>query len=316
MRALHSKIGLGAAVGVALVAIGVGHAEEPAWFKKELERNVEFILSGATAFYSEEHFSASSGAMPREFPGSVGRTPSVPACKGGKPTPNAVTATTFANPAWQALNFSSDEPIWAQYALESSGSGPTARTVLRVYFDVDCDGNESVAEFTLRVGADGTVIRDKPNVRLEPGFDDNAARPVEAEAKMSLRKIADSSIAYFAEEKISPSAGALPQAFPESTGRTPPKRPDCVAGKPTLVQPKPETFSMPTWMALNFSVDDPFVYQYEYISSGTGKSAKFTARAIGDTDCDGVEAVYEVQGSVGKDGTVKTTTKEPAAGVR
>ncbi len=39
-------------------------------------------------------------------------------------------------------------------------------------------------------------------------------------------------------------------------------------------------------------------YRYEYVSSGTGAESSFTARAIGDLDCDGVYSTFERSGSV------------------
>jgi hypothetical protein len=274
---------------------------------------VEAVLASATSFYGEEHVSRTGQVEPRRFPASVGRTPANPACKAGKPTPNTVDASTFAAPGWQSINISPDKPLMAQYAIESSGSGAEARMVLRVYFDADCDGQESVLAFGLRADASGVVTRDKVEFKREPGF--GMASP-EDEAKRNLRKLADSSASYFAEEKMSRDGGALPRSFPESVGRTPTQRPACRDGKPARIMPDARTFNASTWQALNFSVDDPFFVQYEYVSSGTGAAAKFTARAIADADCDGVEAVYEVQGTVAKDGTVKTKNKEPKAGVR
>lgn len=310
------RLKTGAAVigsSVTIAATGIATAKEPAWFKSELEPTVEAVLASATTFYGEERTSRTGQVEPRRFPASVGRTPATPACKGGKPTPNAVDASTFAAPGWQSINISPDKPLWAQYAIESSGAGAEARMVLRAYFDADCDGQESVVTFGLRADTNGLVTREKPEFKPEPGL--GLAGP-EDEAKKNLRKLADSSASYFAEEKMSRDGGAQPRSFPESAGRTPAQRPACRDGKPTRITPDAGQFSAPTWQALNFSVDDPFFLQYEYVSSGTGAAAKFTARAIGDADCDGVEAIYEVQGSVAKDGTVKTKSKEPQAGVR
>lgn len=49
-----------------------------------------------------------------------------------------------------------------------------------------------------------------------------------------------------------------------------------------------------TWMALQFSVNNPHYYSYEFTSSGEGEAAKFTARAIGDLDCDGTFSTFEI----------------------
>ena len=58
------------------------------------------------------------------------------------------------------------------------------------------------------------------------------------------------------------------------------------------------------WQALNFGVRDPFYYQYQFISSGTGTNAKFTARAIGDLNCDGRLSTFERIGRVDDENNV------------
>ena len=45
-------------------------------------------------------------------------------------------------------------------------------------------------------------------------------------------------------------------------------------------------------------MSDPHYYSYEYVSEGTGTSARFTARAVGDLDCDGVLSTFERVGAV------------------
>jgi hypothetical protein len=52
----------------------------------------------------------------------------------------------------------------------------------------------------------------------------------------------------------------------------------------------------PTWQALNFSIDDPHYYSYEYevVDGGEG----YVVRAIGDLDCDGVVSTFELMGGV------------------
>jgi hypothetical protein len=75
------------------------------------------------------------------------------------------------------------------------------------------------------------------------------------------------------------------------------------------VRDAPGAWEGPTWQALAFNLSDPHYYSYEYVSSGTGTTAVFTARALGDLDGDrtystfersgGATPTYEVQGSAG-----------------
>jgi hypothetical protein len=55
----------------------------------------------------------------------------------------------------------------------------------------------------------------------------------------------------------------------------------------------PGLWSTPGWRALQFSVDGPFRYTYQYVPDPGGLSA--TLRATGDLDCDGTAASYEVK---------------------
>ena len=56
------------------------------------------------------------------------------------------------------------------------------------------------------------------------------------------------------------------------------------------------TWDTPSWNALTFSISDPHYYCYQYDSSGTGTSAQFTARAVGDLDGDGTFSTFERSG--------------------
>ena len=50
-------------------------------------------------------------------------------------------------------------------------------------------------------------------------------------------------------------------------------------------------------------MNDPFYYQYQFISSGVGNSSVFTAMANGDLDCDGTQSTFTMEGKVDpKDG--------------
>ena len=53
-----------------------------------------------------------------------------------------------------------------------------------------------------------------------------------------------------------------------------------------------------TWTALNFAIPDPYNYRPQYVSSGTGTEAEFTARAWGDLDCDGLRSEFARRGNI------------------
>ena len=125
-----------------------------------------------------------------------------------------------------------------------------------------------------------------------------------AAGKMNIRRLADASTAYFEQEHADRLGNLLAPQFPRSVAVTPAKSCCQQGGR---CEPGPNVFSDPTWMALNFSVDDPDYFQYEYRSSGKGKDATFVVRAIGELDCHGHKTIIERSGHVGDDLAVVLT---------
>jgi hypothetical protein len=68
--------------------------------------------------------------------------------------------------------------------------------------------------------------------------------------------------------------------------------------------PSPLYWTSPTWTALQFHIDVPFFYWYDFQSQGTDATATFAAHAYGDLNCDTVTSTYELHGSVDADGGV------------
>jgi type IV pilus assembly protein PilA len=134
-----------------------------------------------------------------------------------------------------------------------------------------------------------------------PSYIKYLRRSKTAEATMNLRKLFDSSVAYFNGQPKSDAAGnALPVSFPASTGPSPAANRCC--GQPgDKCKPSPTIFDDPTWAALNFSVDDPFYYWYQYVSAGTATNATFRAYAYGNLDCDASYSTFMRAGSVAAD---------------
>jgi hypothetical protein len=62
--------------------------------------------------------------------------------------------------------------------------------------------------------------------------------------------------------------------------------------------PAASNWTNASWQALNFAVDDPFYYQYNYTSNGQGTGSQFTAGAYGDLNCDTVTSTFERIGNV------------------
>ncbi len=71
--------------------------------------------------------------------------------------------------------------------------------------------------------------------------------------------------------------------------------------------PDPTLWQDPTWVALQFSVDDPHYYSYAYEVNGnaapgsqapTDGSNNYTAYAYGDLDCDGNYSTFAMYGEI------------------
>ena len=133
-----------------------------------------------------------------------------------------------------------------------------------------------------------------------PAFTKYIARSKTAEATMHVRKMYDQAVAYYEQERTGPDGALLPKRFPPTTALTP-SDPCRKRGKPELTPAS--AWAAPGWQALNFQIEDPSYYSYEFVSSGEGESAAFTARAIGDLDCDGVRSTFERIGTI-RDGMV------------
>ncbi len=52
-----------------------------------------------------------------------------------------------------------------------------------------------------------------------------------------------------------------------------------------------------TWQCLKFSINEPQFYAYQYIATGTGPLAQYTATAEGDLDGNGVTSRFELRGA-------------------
>ena len=66
----------------------------------------------------------------------------------------------------------------------------------------------------------------------------------------------------------------------------------------------PQAWDHPVWQALNFAVDGPHRYWYMFEPHGEGNESAFTARAVGNLDCDATYSTFEILGRVRPDGEV------------
>ncbi len=124
------------------------------------------------------------------------------------------------------------------------------------------------------------------------------------EAREMLQKIAAGARVYYMDAQTTPgSIVPLPSQFPTSESATPALA-CCLAGGQRCA-PEQLQWSTPAWVGLQFSVDDPHYYQYEFVSAGTSIASTFTAIAYGDLDCDGNLSTFMIQAQIGGGGEVQ-----------
>lgn len=78
---------------------------------------------------------------------------------------------------------------------------------------------------------------------------------------------------------------------PTAAGPTP--QPACCEHEEGTCAPDAAPWSAKGWRELEFSVDGPYRYTYEYQPDPSGLAA--VVRAVGDLDCDGQSSLYELR---------------------
>ena len=129
-----------------------------------------------------------------------------------------------------------------------------------------------------------------------PEFVAYATRSKTSEALELVQKLYRGATGYYLTEAFSTSSmELLPSQFPNlSAGPTPPLGSCCKQGG--KCRPDPSLWLAPTWLAVQFSVDDPHYYSYQYLVLDSRK--QFVVRAFGDLDCDGVYSTFAMTGEV------------------
>ena len=135
-----------------------------------------------------------------------------------------------------------------------------------------------------------------------PAFMKYVRRSKTTEATMNIRKIWDSAVAYYESEHAASDGSILAKQFPDGMeGSTPVLK--CCINPGEKCAPNPSIWNVPSWAALNFSVDDPHYYQYTYglddaLVGPSGVRTGFIAMAVGDLDCDDTFSTFMRHGKV------------------
>ena len=132
-----------------------------------------------------------------------------------------------------------------------------------------------------------------------PAFMKYMRKSKTTEATQGIKKIYDGARSYYLEENTARGTGAIiAKQFPVTAAITPATKCCSSAGGKCAPAPSEWDDAAGSWNALKFSMEDPFYFQYEYVSSGTDTTSQFTARALGDLDCDGTFSTFEMAASI------------------
>jgi type IV pilus assembly protein PilA len=134
-----------------------------------------------------------------------------------------------------------------------------------------------------------------------PAFIKYIRRAKTTEAAMNLRKLFDSTVAYYNSDRAASNGTILAKQFPGAVSWNPTQGACCsqtgqkCAPAVALWQ---TAWASGTFMALNFSIDDPFYYSYETQASGASPpgSAKgdiYQLQATGDLNCNQTYSLYQ-----------------------
>lgn len=137
-----------------------------------------------------------------------------------------------------------------------------------------------------------------------PAFVKYIRKSKTVEASEGLDKLKIGAKQYYQADHYSASTGELtPKGFPNA-GVSPSGTTPCCSGAGKCAASS-SNWTGAGWAALHFQMSDPHYYQYGFSAGGSGTGAQFTAQARGDLDCDSIEGVYMLTGSVDTEGGVR-----------
>lgn len=157
----------------------------------------------------------------------------------------------------------------------------------------------------------GACDRDKPAEAAAPAqpasdpMTEYMRKSKAAEAKTVVMILARNARAFAEEEHFERDGGATKSRFPDSVGPTPPVGACCKTPNQTCSVADGD-WEQRGWQQLVFEPTEPYRYSYQFESDGD----TFVARAIGDLDCDGKLATYEVHGR--REGDLVTVDAQPS----
>jgi len=136
---------------------------------------------------------------------------------------------------------------------------------------------------------------------MTKAFGDYMGKAKRTEAQLQLNKLGKSAKMYFVEQ-----AG-----FPVGKAGPTPAEPCCSGPNHKCAAVPPEQWAAnEVWNKLDFTIDEPTLFQYSYECDGKTVSGT----AVGDLDCDGTMMTYKLEMSADASGAPTMNIIEPPAG--
>jgi type IV pilus assembly protein PilA len=127
-----------------------------------------------------------------------------------------------------------------------------------------------------------------------PAFSRYVKKSRTAEAAGHLNKMWQGSVAYYEGDQ---GAGTVARQFPTVEVTTAGSQ-DCCSASAAKCPGNDARYNGAGWVALNFSLPDPYNYYPTYVAAGTNSASTFVAGATGDLDCDDTRSTFIRNGSI------------------
>jgi hypothetical protein len=124
------------AVVAILVSCQVGCEKDRRELTQEATQSLRQLHYFSVSYYEAEYVTATGELLPAQFPESIAMTPSTVPC--GEEAD--LRRADWAQPTWQALNFTPPDPHRYAYQYDSSGVGEEATFTVTAFGDLDCNG--------------------------------------------------------------------------------------------------------------------------------------------------------------------------------
>jgi prepilin-type N-terminal cleavage/methylation domain-containing protein len=141
-----------------------------------------------------------------------------------------------------------------------------------------------------------------------PAFSRYVKKSRTVEAAAQLNRMWLGSVSYYQADHMQQTASgatSLPRQFPgpasESIGGG---GLDCCGQVGDRCPAGDSGFEGPVWLALNFSLSEPYAFMPSYTSGSIGPAATFTAQSVGNQDCDAVRSSFTRRGGISVNGDV------------